>query len=275
MPELPEVEIVTQGLKNSILNKKVINAKLFRNKLRREINESFIDDVVDAEIIDVKRRSKYIILELSNGKSVLIHLGMTGQFTVEKNLDEDKLKKHTHIVINLNNGLSLVYNDVRRFGLALTMDTKDVKSHALIKNIGVEPLEDDFTGEVLFSLLQDKKCDIKTALLNQHLVCGIGNIYACEALFYAGISPVRKANKVTKSECDKLYKEIKKVLLESIKAGGSTFRDYVQSDGSMGEFQNKFAVYGKEGEPCPKCGAIIKKIKQGGRSTFYCEVCQK
>ncbi len=275
MPELPEVEIITKGLSKVIINKKIINVKLYRNKLRIDINKSFISDIKDNIIKDVRRISKYIVIDLSNNKSILIHLGMTGRLTIEKNLDEGDLKKHSHIIINLDDDLTLVYNDVRRFGLAITMDTKDIENHELIKHIGIEPLDKSFNGDKLHELLQNKKCNIKVALLNQHIVCGIGNIYACEALFYAGVSPERSSNMVTKKECNKLAIEIKRVMEESIKAGGSTLRDYVQSDGSMGGFQNNFAVYGREGEPCKTCFAKIKKIKQSGRSTFFCEVCQK
>ena len=275
MPELPEVEIVTKGLKRVIVNKKITNVKLFRNKLRIDINDSFIGDALYAKIIDVRRRSKYIIIDLSNDKSMLIHLGMTGRLTIEKNLDESDLKKHSHILISLTEGLSLVYNDVRRFGLAITMDTGEIDNHKFIRSIGIEPLGSEFDGNCLFEILKGKKTDIKVALLNQKLVCGIGNIYACEALFNSGISPVRESNSLTLKECNVLSEEIKKVLQESIKAGGSTLKDYVQSDGSMGGFQNQFSVYGREGEACNVCKNIVKKIKQGGRSTFYCERCQK
>ena len=171
MPELPEVEIVTQGLKNVIINKKVIEVKLFRNKLRREINESFISDIEGTHILSIRRRSKYIIIDLSNKKSILIHLGMTGRFTIESDLQEVDLKKHSHILIRLSEGLSLVYNDVRRFGLALTMDTKYIAEHSLIRNIGVEPLSEEFDGDKLLEILKGKITNIKTALLNQSLVC--------------------------------------------------------------------------------------------------------
>ncbi|MCT4574834.1 MAG: bifunctional DNA-formamidopyrimidine glycosylase/DNA-(apurinic or apyrimidinic site) lyase [Alphaproteobacteria bacterium] len=275
MPELPEVEIISSGLRKYIVNRKILDVKIFNYKLRRNINDSFINDVKNTTIKSIKRRAKYIIIELSNGKSILCHLGMTGQLTLNENLDENNLKKHTHVIIKLDSHMSIIYNDVRRFGLMISLDSRDVDNHDLISHIGIEPLSDEFNGEVLFKLLSNKTGNIKAALLNQKIVCGIGNIYACEALFYANISPLRKANSLSSKEADFLAKHTKRILKESIEAGGSTLRDYVQSDGSMGGFQNNFAVYGRAGEKCIVCDDVIKNIKQGGRSTFYCSKCQK
>lgn len=272
MPELPEVEIVIRGLNKKIISKKIVKAEVFKTKLRREVNKNFINDLINAKIDRIRRRSKYIIVDLSNEKSIIFHLGMTGRLTVEKHKNS---KKHNHIILTLDDENCIIYNDVRRFGLALSCNTSEIEKHELIKDIGIEPLDGQFTGKVFYDLLKKVKSNIKISLLNQKLVCGIGNIYACEALFYSGIDPRRSANSLKLKECELLAKTIKKILNDSIEYGGSSFRDYVHSDGSKGSFQDKFTVYGRAGEDCIVCGTKIENIKQSGRSTFYCLKCQK
>jgi formamidopyrimidine-DNA glycosylase len=271
MPELPEVENIKNGIQKSILNNRIDRVEVFTKKLRKDINDSFVKDLEGQKIINVRRIAKYIIVDLTNKKSLIFHLGMTGQLTIEKELQSEKIKKHTHVIIHLSN-FALVYNDVRRFGMVISMNTSDIESYL---SSGIEPLSKNFNGKFLKELLIKRNSNIKSTLLNQKIISGIGNIYACEALFYANISPNRVASSLTLKECDKLVIAIKDVLEKAIKAGGSTLKDYRKSDGSKGSFQNSFCVYGREGQTCKVCNQKIKKIKQNGRSSFYCDKCQK
>jgi len=275
MPELPEVQIVVNGLKNKIIKQKIIGVKVSNRSLRQKVNSNFEKDILGCKIKNISRRSKYIIIDLDNGKSMLIHLGMSGRLTLENIESENELKKHSHVWIQLDNGSSLVYNDARRFGLVLTMNKEEIERSPFINHLGIEPLSEEFTGKKMQELFSMKNTPIKTTLLNQDLICGIGNIYACESLFYSRIHPLRKANSLTKKECEKLTAELKRILQLSIESGGSTLKDYRHSDGTKGDFQNSFSVYGRDGQDCFVCGHKIEKIKQGGRSTFFCPVCQK
>ena len=239
----------------------------------------------------LRRRAKYILADLDNGETLVIHLGMSGHMTVYKRgkalpLDglegegvasEEGHGPHDHVVFETDAPARIVFTDHRRFGLMTLIDTNKLDAHKLFKGIGPEPLDAAFTPAVLGATLKGKKTSIKAALLDQRVVAGIGNIYACEALWRAGISPKRMASTIPGERAKRLVPAIKQVLKGAIAAGGSTLRDYKQSDGSLGYFQHRFKVYDREGEPCPKsgCKGTIKRIVQTGRSTFYCPACQK
>lgn len=273
MPELPEVETVCRGLKKSLSGRIFTDVKLNRNGLRIPFPANFSEDVKGRKVKDVSRRAKYILIDLDNEETIIAHLGMSGSFTV--NRPGYNSKKHDHAIITLDNKNLLVFNDARRFGLITLTKKKSVKSHPLIKNLGLEPLSAEFDGKSLKKLLSAKKAPVKNVIMDQNLVVGVGNIYAAESLFMSRISPFRAANKVTLAECEILSQNIKKILERAIKAGGSTFSDYRNSEGDVGYFQFNFEVYSREGLNCLKCKNKIKRKKQAGRSTFYCSICQK
>ena len=273
MPELPEVETVCRGLKKSLKGRSFAKVDLYRKNLRIPFPAKLNESLKGRAVKDVARRAKYILIELDDENTLIAHLGMSGRFTVNKK--DYKLKKHDHAVITLDNENLLVFNDARRFGLITLAPKKTIEKHTLIKNLGLEPLENSFNGEALFKLFKGKKAPVKNVIMDQRLVVGVGNIYAAESLFMSGISPKRAANKVVKNECEILAQNIKKVLENAIKAGGSTFSDYRNSEGDAGYFQFNFQVYSRENLNCLKCKSKIQRLKQAGRSTFYCPTCQK
>lgn len=272
MPELPEVETVVRGLNNIVLGEKIESVKILQPKLRVIIPDNLAKLLVGSTIKSITRRAKYILIHLDNNYILVVHLGMSGKFTAHKKMPP--LKKHDHVIISLKR-TTLVYNDTRRFGLIIIIKNQDISDHSLFRDLGFEPLKKSFTGRKLHELIHKKNSDIKSVLMNQNILVGVGNIYASESLFSAHISPLRKASKVSLKECGLLAGSIKYVLNQAIKSGGSTLRDYVSSSGDKGYFQHKFKVYGKGGATCPKCKSPIKKITQKGRSTYYCSKCQK
>lgn len=273
MPELPEVETVCRGLNKSLAGRVFTDVKLNRGGLRISFPANFSEDVKGRIVKGVKRRAKYILIDLEGEKTIIAHLGMSGSFTV--NRPGYNSKKHDHAIITLDNKNLLVFNDARRFGLITLTEKSKVNKHPLIKNLGLEPLSNEFDGKTLYKILKGKKAPVKNVIMDQKFVVGVGNIYAAESLFFSGISPLREASKVTIKECEKLVLEIKEILEKAIKAGGSTFSDYRNSEGDVGYFQFNFQVYSREGLKCLKCKGKIKRIKQAGRSTFYCATCQK
>jgi formamidopyrimidine-DNA glycosylase len=278
MPELPEVEIVKRGLTEKLLSKKIGSCKIINPNLRYPIPKDIGEKLQDKSIIDISRRSRYICLKLSDSSVLIFHLGMTGKLLVYPNSKLNKVgaSPHDNLAIYIESGEVLVYNDIRRFGFCLYLkDSNELKNHKNFKNLGVEPLEAEFSSNYLRRQLASKTAPIKTALMDNSLVVGVGNIYASESLFEAEISPFKVAKKLTASESSKLVKAIKTTLKHAIEAGGSSFSDYVQDSGENGSFQNEFKVYGRTGEPCYKCKSIIQKAKQSGRSSFYCPFCQK
>lgn len=273
MPELPEVETVCAGLRSTILNKKITNAENLRPNLRIPFPVNFSQQLRGKTVSSVERRAKYIIITLDDETVVIAHLGMSGKMIVYNNLQNER-KKHDHAVFQFENGMEMVFNDARRFGLITFSDTANLNKHELIVNLGLEPLEENFGGESLYKILQKKSTPIKTTIMDASLVVGVGNIYACEALFRSKINPEKKSNTLTEKQCDLLAENIKIILSEAIKSGGSTLRDYVRSSGDSGYFQHSFKVYGRAGDDCYVCSNKIKRMKQSGRSTFYCDVCQ-
>ncbi|MCE3232954.1 MAG: DNA-formamidopyrimidine glycosylase [Rickettsiaceae bacterium] len=274
MPELPEVETVCRGLAQNILDTKIIRAENLRPNLRIPFPDNFSGQLKNKTIKSIHRRAKYILITLDDSSIIIAHLGMSGKMVVHDAF-QNRRELHDHAVFQFDNGKEVVFNDPRRFGLITFSDTKTINQHKLIASLGVEPLENEFTGEVLHQLLHKKSTPVKLAIMDASLVVGVGNIYACEALFKSGISPTKKASEVSLAKCKTLVANIKEVLNAAIIAGGSTLRDYVQASGDSGYFQHNFTVYGRQNEPCVTCQNPINRIKQSGRSTFYCNRCQK
>ena len=280
MPELPEVETIKNAIAKGIGNA-VIKDVIIRNpNLRQKIPTDLSRKVCNAKINTYQRLAKYIVINLDNGISLVWHMGMSGKISLLEQ-KPDCWEKHDHVVIVTTKG-TIVYNDPRRFGLFTYCKTENLAQSGLFKHCGVDPFGTELSDEYLFEKLQNKKkTPIKLALLDQSIIAGIGNIYASEILYEARISPLRFAAEVSKAECACLIEKTKLVLHKAIAAGGSTLRDYKKPDGSLGYFQNQHCVYNKTGQRCPDCICYkdltggIKKIVQGGRSTFYCESLQK
>ena len=269
MPELPEVETTRKGILPYIDQQIVTKVIVRQPKLRWPVPEE-IHDMQGDRIQTVTRRGKYILLETQRG-TALIHLGMSGSLRV---LDEDiEPEKHDHIDIIFANKKLIRLRDPRRFG-AVLWTTKNPYKHKLIRSLGPEPLGDDFNSDYLFQYSRGRKVSIKQFIMNGHVVVGVGNIYACESLFKAGISPKALAGKISKKRYEKLVVVIKEVLAHAIEKGGTTLKDFVQAEGNPGYFQQQLNVYGRGGEVCLVCESTVKQIKQGQRSTFYCSKCQ-
>ncbi|HSD92585.1 MAG TPA: bifunctional DNA-formamidopyrimidine glycosylase/DNA-(apurinic or apyrimidinic site) lyase [Methyloceanibacter sp.] len=282
MPELPEVETVRRGLEPILVGKQFARVEQRRPDLRFPLPQRFGERLSGRKVKALDRRAKYLLARLDGGEVLVMHLGMTGRFSINGSAKVPP-PKHEHIVFHLGDGTRVRYSDTRRFGYMDLIPTKSLDSHALFKGLGVEPLSAEFTPEWLAQRLKGKATSIKAALIDQRLIAGLGNIYACEALFRAGISPMRLAGTLaTKSgkpthKTEALAAAVKAVLEDAIKAGGSSLRDYKRADGRLGRFQHRFKVYGREGKPCSKkgCGGTVRRIVQGGRSTFYCPTCQR
>ena len=283
MPELPEVETVRRGLADVMEGRRVERVEVRRHDLRIPVPEDFDQRLQGRTLEKLGRRAKYLVGEFDDGTVLLAHLGMSGRMIIET--PDDAVRepggfahdpgnhaKHEHIVFHVGNGTVIRYSDPRRFGLMTLTDRESFADHKLISHLGPEPTGEDFTGAVLAARLLGKKTPIKAALLDQRVVAGVGNIYACEALYAAGISPRRQAATVQGRRADRLAKAIRDVLGEAIAAGGSSLRDHVAPTGELGYFQHSFKVYGRTGEPCPgcDCGQSVQRIVQSGRSTFYC-----
>lgn len=271
MPELPEVETVVRGLAPEIIGDSIIDIQTSSKKLRLPYPEDFHFKVKGKKFLNIKRRAKYIIAELSDNVNLIIHLGMTGKILLSH---ERNAKDHDHVIAKLESGRYLVYNDPRRFGLFVSADNLCLENHELFKGLGPEPLTEDFDAGYLHSALSSRQIPIKAALMDNKVVVGVGNIYACESLFRAKISPFKPANQITKRSLHNLIGHIRDVLLEAIDSGGSTLRDFVRSTGDSGYFQHNFAVYGRKDKACHKCNSAVKSKVIAGRNTFYCSSCQ-
>ncbi len=270
MPELPEVETSRRGIEPHLLNKTIKSIEIRQHKLRWPVPENLASLASGKKIRGVCRRAKYIYLKLDNG-CIIIHLGMSGSLRIcEKEMPPGK---HDHIDICVSN-IILRLRDPRKFGCVL-WTAGDINEHKLIRSLGPEPLDDLFTAEHLHSKARKRTCSIKSFIMNSHIVVGVGNIYASESLFKAGINPKRKAGKVSLTRIEKLVTAIKTTLLESIEQGGTTLRDFTSETGQPGYFAQKLLVYGKADEDCTVCGKPIKQIKQQARSTYYCAQCQR
>ena len=270
MPELPEVETVRRGLALRMSGRRIVRAELRRPDLRRPFPPDLAERLDGARIGELSRRGKYILIELDDSGSLLLHLGMSGRITA--GTAEDAAQKHDHVVLTLDDGTVVRFNDARRFGTLDYIARGKEAAHPLLAALGPEPLEPGFNGAYLSRKLAGKLTPIKSALLDQKIVAGLGNIYVCEALYRAGISPRRLAATVAGIRAARLVAAVREVLDEAIAAGGSSLRDYVQANGELGYFQHRWAVYGKESEPCPGCTCVegVRRIAQAGRSTFFC-----
>jgi formamidopyrimidine-DNA glycosylase len=274
MPELPEVETIRTGLEPVLMGKIIAEVLLRRPDLRIPFPPFMVEVLSGTRIEHLGRRSKYLLLALSNQQTLIIHLGMSGKIIYHPTPPAAPYGKHDHVVFKFEGGQELVYNDARRFGLMTLCPTSDLPQHALFIHLGVEPLEDDFTPAQFYAQLQKKKSAIKQVIMDASVVVGVGNIYASESLFRSNIHPSLPANLLTKKQVATLQKNIRVVLQEAIASGGSTLRDYVRSDSGLGYFQHNFRVYGRENSPCITCGTWIERIVQQGRSTFFCPQCQ-
>ena len=283
MPELPEVETVLRGLAPVLEGRTIVKAKVNRPDLRWPFPENMAGRISGQKISKLWRRSKYILADLSSGESLLVHLGMSGRILISGDPlgtfvhDHPAAQKHDHVVFDIDNGARVTFNDPRRFGAMDLLSTDGADHHPLLRDIGPEPLSNAFNETYLIERLKGKKSAIKSVLLDQKVVAGLGNIYVCEALYRAGISPKRLAGKTAKKRLAALVPIIRQVLDEAINAGGSSLRDFRQADGELGYFQHSFNVYGREGLPCVTdgCDHVVQRIVQSGRSSFYCKNCQK
>lgn len=285
MPELPEVETVRRGLAPAMEGARFRRVEMRRPDLRFPLPQDFVARLTGARVERLERRGKYLVALLSTGEALVMHLGMSGRFTIRGGKShggfhyaEDRDPRHDHILFEMQCGggsAEIVFNDPRRFGF---MDLEPADKLAYSRHfagMGPEPLEEAFTAEAFNRALRRRSAPVKAALLDQGVVAGIGNIYASEALFRAGISPRRLAKSVAGTKGARLHAAVIEVLREAIEAGGSSLRDFAASDGALGYFQHRFKVYDREGKPCPACGGPVRRLVQSGRSTFYCGHCQR
>ena len=291
MPELPEVETVRRGLAPIAEGALISRAEVRRPDLRFTFPERFADHLAGRRIEALRRRAKYLLADLSGGETLIIHLGMSGSFRVAGAASTEaafhyprgKLAQHDHVALFLSNGKQIIYNDPRRFGFMMLADTANLDSHERLRGLGVEPTGNELSAAVLAAGMVGRSSPIKAVLLDQRLIAGLGNIYVCEALWRARISPRRLARTLVSrtatptARLERLTSHIRAVIADAIAAGGSTLRDHVQASGELGYFQHSFAAYDRQGEPCGHsgCNGSIRRIVQSGRSTFFCPRCQR
>jgi len=283
MPELPEVETVRRGLAPVMEGAVILRARVNRPDLRWPFPRDMAARLTGARVLALRRRSKYLLADLSSGETLLVHLGMSGRMLVSGAPlgrfvhAHPAPEKHDHVILDMESGARITFNDPRRFGAMDLMPTADTQVHPLLARLGPEPLGNGFHEGHLAAALAGRRMPVKAALLDQRIVAGLGNIYVCEALYRARISPRRLAGNLGPRRIARLVPSIRGVLRDAIEAGGSSLRDYRQADGELGYFQHAFDVYGREGAPCrtPGCGARIARIVQSARSSFYCARCQR
>ena len=273
MPELPEVETIRRGLAPLLTGRRVVAVEVRERRLRQPIGARLLTRLRGAMVTGVKRRSKYLLLETDAGWTLLLHLGMTGQLWVS---EPGRLRRpHQHVVFRLDDGRELRYADARRFGLIDLIRDQKLHEDPRLRGLGVEPLEDGMTGEWLYRATRGRRKPVKNLLMDTRVIAGIGNIYACEALFRAGVNPRRPVSRIGRRSWDGVAAAIRAVLQEAIRAGGTTLRDFLNAEGDAGYFAVSLRVYDRKGEACGRCGTSIRRIVQAGRSTFYCPRCQK
>lgn len=281
MPELPEVETVMRGLEPVLKGAEIADVQVKRKDLRIPFTPKLKQKLEGQGITHLTRRAKYILIHLNDDNILVIHLGMSGRITIIPAGEGYELQKHDHFTMTTKSGVQIIYNDPRRFGMIFLMGADEIETHKAFHHLGPEPLGNEFSGPILAERLKNKKVAIKQALLDQQVVVGVGNIYASEALYMAGIKPTKRAELVKGDKCELLVSCIRDVLARAIKAGGSTLKDYRHADGELGYFQHSFTVYDRAGEICPKCSdaghtkPCIQKIVQSGRSTYFCAKTQK
>jgi formamidopyrimidine-DNA glycosylase len=294
MPELPEVETVRRGLAPVLEGATIVRVEKRRPDLRFPLPKRFAARLEGHKVAALRRRAKYLLAELDSGTVLLMHLGMSGSFRIESGkgaraagLDPryhpaGKDAAHDHVVFHLKGGIRIVYNDPRRFGFMLLVAPRDLETHPLLKGLGLEPTGNELSAEALAPKFSGRAAPLKAVLSDQRAIAGLGNIYVSEALWRAKLSPRRAAGTLVRADgkpterLAALVEAVRAVIADAVEAGGSSLRDYVQANGELGLFQHRFAVYDREGEPCPrKDGGRIRRIVQSGRSTFYCPVCQR
>ena len=283
MPELPEVETVRRGLSPVMEGQLILQADVNRPDLRWPLPDRMSARLAGQHVTSLRRRSKYLLADLSSGETLLIHLGMSGRMLISGaqigrfHHEHPAPHKHDHVVLHMENGARITFNDARRFGAMDLMATETAETHPLLASLGPEPFGNDFNEPYLLARLKGRNTPIKSALLDQRIIAGLGNIYVCEALFRARISPLRLAGSLKKPAVASLVPIIREVLAEAIEAGGSSLRDFRQTDGELGYFQKHFQAYGREGQPCetPGCTGTITRTVQSGRSSFWCPACQR
>jgi len=286
LPELPEVETVRRGLVPAMEGKRIARTEVRRPDLRWPLPDRMAERLTGARVERLRRRSKYILADLDTGETLLVHLGMTGRMTVsglaapyvpgQFHHAHPLTEKHDHVVLDLEDGARVTFNDARRFGAMDLMPSATADQHPLLAALGPEPLGNTFNAAYLAARLAGRKGPVKALLLDQRVVAGLGNIYVSEALHRAGIHPERAGGQIARERLDRLTTEIRAVLAEAIEAGGSSLRDYRQADGELGYFQHSFRVYDREGTPCPTagCPGTVRRIVQSARSSYYCPLCQ-
>lgn len=276
MPELPEVETVRRGLMPVLEGRRFARVTVRRGDLRRPLPTDFSDRLAGREITRIDRRAKYLLIHLDDGQTVIGHLGMSGRLNINA-AEGYAPATHDHVLFETDDGTLIVFNDTRRFGLMDLANTDRLDDHPLLAHLGPDPLGNHFNGPALDAAIASRRSPIKALLLDQTVVAGLGNIYVCESLFRAGVSPRRQGTNIGRVRADRLAEVIRDVLDEAIRAGGSSLRDYVQASGELGYFQHNFRVYGRESEPCVngQAGHIVRRMVQSGRSTFYCPKCQR
>ncbi len=293
MPELPEVETVRRGLEPAMVGARIEAVEQRRPDLRFPLPKRFTERLQGQIVTALGRRAKYLLADLSSGEVLIMHLGMTGRFLVKQNgavfapgefyAEAGGERAHDHVVFRLSNGASIIYNDARRFGFMDLACRNALGDNRHFKELGIEPLGNELSGEAIARLFRGRKAPLKAALMDQRLIAGLGNIYVCEALFRAGLHPEAPAGVLAtptgrpRAKAHRLAEAIRDVLTEAVEAGGSTLRDYARTDGSLGYFQHAFRVYDREGDTCvkPGCGNHVRRLVQAGRSTFFCPSCQK
>ena len=287
MPELPEVETVRRGLEPALAGATLVRVEARRPDLRFALPEGFVQRLTGARIERLDRRAKYLLAPLDRGDTLVMHLGMSGRFEVagerparrpgEFHYAAPADPKHAHIVFETDTGARVTYFDPRRFGYMALIASDQLAAHPWFAGLGPEPLGPDFTGAHLLRAFAGRRQSVKASLMDQRIVAGLGNIYVCEALYRARMSPLRPAGEIGARALASLAAAVKAVLGEAIEAGGSTLRDYAAADGALGYFQHRFNVYGREGEGCPRpgCSGVIARTVQAGRSSFHCPVCQR
>jgi formamidopyrimidine-DNA glycosylase len=287
MPELPEVETVRRGLAPVLEGAVIARARVNRPDLRWPFPEGMAERLTGARVVRLRRRSKYILADLDTGETLIVHLGMSGRMVVSGHglrdvpgvfrHDHPAPETHDHVVLDTDAGMRVTFNDPRRFGAMDLIATDRAEAHKLLAGLGPEPLGNAFDEVYLAGRFAGRRTPVKAALLDQRNVAGLGNIYVCEALHRAGISPVRQAGRISAPRVARLVPAIRDVLAAAIEAGGSSLRDYRQADGELGYFQHAFRVYGREGEPCRRsgCSGTVRRKVQSARSSFYCPACQR
>jgi formamidopyrimidine-DNA glycosylase len=273
MPELPEVETIRRSLEPHLVGRRITAVAVREARLRERVNTAALRRAcMDREIVGLGRRAKYLLCHLAGGRTLIIHLGMSGRLVIEP--AERPLQPHDHVQFRLDDGRELRFHDPRRFGRVTLGETEHLDRHPLFRHLGPEPLGPGFTGAYLAERARGRRLAVKNFLMDGRIVVGVGNIYACEALYVAAIHPNTAAGRIRPPRWERLAAAVREVLEDSLRAGGTSLNDYVDGNGRAGLYQLRLHVYGREGEPCRRCGAPIRRVLHGARSTFYCPHCQ-